>query len=124
MEGVPGYRKSNEADNMRFFHGREIRRVPTAAGGMGFVLELSLAGEDVQGWTAQEKDEYDGWGHDSKRKWRRGEQLLVEGVLDFQKMFGVEAYGLHHRFYWHVDKHNRLWLSAEDGCEGFLSFLP
>jgi hypothetical protein len=64
MAQMPGYTQTGDADNMRVFHGREVRKVPTAAGGHGFVLQLSHAGEDPQGWTPQERAEYDGWGHD------------------------------------------------------------
>ena len=53
MSDMAGYEKSAFADNRRLFHGREIRAVPTAGGGMGFVLQLSYAGtpEDPEGWT-------------------------------------------------------------------------
>ena len=52
MAKMAGYEKSAFADNMKLFHGREIRKVPTAEGGMGFVLQLSLAGGgDPEGWT-------------------------------------------------------------------------
>ncbi len=64
MALMPGYVQTGDADNVRVFHGREVRKVPTAAGGHGFVLQLSHAGEDPQGWTPQERAEYDGWGHD------------------------------------------------------------
>ena len=121
MAKLPGYRPSGDADNIRVFHGREVRKVPTAAGGHGFVLQLSFGGEDVQGWTAEERAEYDGWGHDSQRTWRKGERLEKEGVADFRRQFGGDAFTLHHRFYWHLDRSNRLWLSAEDGCEGVLA---
>ena len=55
MSFLPGYTKSNAADNIKIFHGREVRQVPTAAGGFGFVLQLSMAGvDDPQGWTKAE----------------------------------------------------------------------
>jgi hypothetical protein len=121
MAKMPGYCKDATADNVRLFHGREVRSVPTAAGGMGFVLQLSFAGapgEDPEGWTAQELGGYDGWGHDSRRTWRNGERLEREGFAAFRTRFGASAFALHHRFYLHLDREKRLWLSAEDGCEG------
>ena len=121
MNKIPGYHQDALADNVRLFHGREVRSVPTAAGGMGFVLQLSLAGapgEDPEGWTAEEVRGYDGWGHDSRRTWRNGERLEREGFAGFRSRFGAAAFALHHRFYLHLDRGNRLWLSAEDGCEG------
>lgn len=122
MAQVPGYVKSHAADNVLTFHGREVRQVPTAAGGMNFVLHLSLAnGDDPEGWTQEELARYDGWGHDSSREWRKGDQLEREGFTSFRTKFGPEAFSLHHRFFWHLDQQNRLWLSAEDGCEGFAS---
>ena len=124
MFQTPEYEKSAKADNLRIFHGREIRKVTDAAGGMGMVLQLSLAntngdGEsDPEGWTQDEVDDYDGWGHDVGRPWRTGEQLEKEGCPTYRTNFGPEAFGLHHRCYLHFDSSNKMWLSAEDGCEG------
>jgi len=125
MRMIPEYQQTSAADNIRIFHGREIRQVPTAAGGMGMVLQLSLADAseanasvDPEGWTRQELDRYDGWGHDSGREWRKGPQLEEEGFAIFRQQFGSSAFSLHHRFYLHLDGANRMWLSAEDGCEG------
>jgi hypothetical protein len=119
MHQVEGYQQSAMADNLGIFHGREIRKVPWAAGGMGFVLHLSLANEqDPEGWTPQEIAGYDGWGHDSGRDWRTGDRLEREGFTNFREKFGPQSFALHHRFYLHWDSFNRLWLSAEDGCEG------
>ena len=51
MALIPGYSQSSAADDLQVFHGREIRNVPNAAGGMQFVLHLSLAnGDDPEGW--------------------------------------------------------------------------
>jgi hypothetical protein len=121
MQRMPGYSKDAEADNVRVFHGREVRDVPHAAGDMSFVLQLSHADStDEEGWTAQERAGYDGWGHDSRRTWRRGERLEREGFVAFRSTFGAGAFTLHHRFYLHRDApRDRLWLAAEDGCEGF-----
>ena len=50
---TPGYSQDANADNVQIFHGREIRQVPHAAGGMGFVLQLSMAKDDpwrVDSW--------------------------------------------------------------------------
>lgn len=119
MANVPGYSKSPSADNVMFFHGREVRKVADAEGGMGFVLQLvSAVGEDQEGWTKEEIAEYDGWGHDSERTWRQGDRLEAEGYQGFRSKFGPAAFTLHHRFYLHLDRANQLWLSAEDGCEG------
>merc|ERR1719217_764998 len=64
-------------------------QVKDAAGGMGFVLHLSHAGEDdPEGWTPEERARYDGWGHDSGREWRKGEQLEREGFDTFKSKFG------------------------------------
>ena len=119
MEKIPGYFKNEQADNLEVFHGRELRSVPDAAGGMNFVLQLSLANaDDPEGWTKDEQERYDGWGHDSGREWRKADQYEREGFATFSDKFGPQAYGLHHRFYLHYDGEERLWLSAEDGCEG------
>jgi hypothetical protein len=72
----------------------------------------------MEGWTQPEVAGYDGWGHDSKRTWRKGDRLESEGFKSFRSKFGAAAFALHHRFYLHFDRANRLWLSAEDGCEG------
>ena len=120
MAQVPGYDKSNFADDATFFHGREVRKVPNAAGGMNFVLQLSASGEDKDGWVAGERDGYDGWGHDSSRVWRDGKRLEDEGVAGFRERYGPNSFTLNHRLYLHLDNTNQLWLSAEDGCEGRL----
>lgn len=120
MSQVPGYDKSNFADDATFFHGREVRKVPNAAGGMNFVLQLSASGEDPDGWVAGERDGYDGWGHDSSRVWRDGKRLEDEGVAGFRERYGPNSFTLNHRCYLHLDATNQLWLSAEDGCEGRL----
>merc|ERR1719162_2266749 len=119
MERISGYKQTADADNLRVFHGREIRQVPDAAGGMNFVLQLSHSDEnDPEGWTSAEVDGYDGWAHDAGRVWRKGDRLESEGFSDFRSRFGPKAYALHHRFYLHYDRGNSMWLSAEDGCEG------
>jgi len=122
MFQIPDYEQNEKADNLSIFHGREIRSVPDAAGGMGFVLQLSLASDgdnaDPEGWTKQEVAGYDGWKHDVGRVWRKGDMLEEEGFASFKSRFGPKAFSLHHRFYLHLDATNRLWLSAEDGCEG------
>jgi len=38
--------------------------------------------------------------------------------------YGDRAFGLNHRCYWHLDREGRLWLSAEDGCEGVYPPAP
>ena len=68
--------------------------------------------------TAQEISCYDGWGHDVSRVWRDGARLESEGFTGFRSKFGEKSFTLNHRFYLHLDAENRLWLSAEDGCEG------
>lgn len=123
MENIPGYKPTSDADNLTVFHGREIRSVPQASGGMGFVLQLSHSNNDEnendpEGWTSAEVDGYDGWAHDSGRVWRKGDRLESEGFTDFRSRFGPKSFALHHRFYLHYDRGNSMWLSAEDGCEG------
>ena len=44
--------------------------------------------------------------------------LESEGYTGFGATFGPDAFTLHHRFYFHKDKRDQIWLSAEDGCEG------
>jgi hypothetical protein len=146
MMRTPNYSKSAFADNTSIFHGRELRKIPTANGGMGFVLQLSyadpsgvtaevdeaagiVAGKgaesawtgkavDPQGWSAEEITTYDGWRGDSFRKWRTVPLYESEGFATFSNEFGKDAFGLNHRFYLHLDNQNKMWLSAEDGCEG------
>ena len=127
MFQIPGYTKSAFADNIQTFHGREVRKVDGATGGMGFAIHLSLANDamdDPEGWTKEEVGDYDGWGHDVGRTWRDGKRLEQEGFSTYRSKFGADAFGLHHRFYLHYDNDNRLWLSAEDGCEGTPSQQP
>lgn len=118
MFQTPDYSKSASADNVRYFHGREIRQVPDAAGGRGFVLELSDSENDPEGWCREEVEGYDGWGHDSGRRWMKVGDWENEGVRNIRDNYGDEAFGLNHRFYLHYDASNQFWLSAEDGCEG------
>jgi hypothetical protein len=119
MSNLEGYCKEANADNISIFHGREIRQVPNAEGGMGFVLQLSLAdNNDPEGWSPEEIATYDGWGHDSGRTWRKADMYEQEGFKTFKSTYGPKAFGLNHRCYLHLDSSNRMWLSAEDGCEG------
>jgi len=117
---TPGYQRSACADNLSIFHGREVRQAAGAKGGQGCVLQLCLAGDDAdpEGWTRAEIADYNGWGHDGGRPWRRGPQLEQEGFREYRQKFGGQAYGLHHRFYLHLDRRGQIWLAAEDGCEG------
>jgi len=125
MSQLDGYARDAKADNARVFHGRELRKVPNAEGGMGFVLQLSYAnGNDPEGWTKEEIQTYDGWGHDSGRTWRTADRYESEGFENFKSTYGPKAFGLNHRFYLHLDSSNRMWLSAEDGCEGTPSKAP
>ena len=119
MYQIPEYNQSAKADNVSVFHGREVRKVPGATGGRGFVIHLTMAdSNDPEGWTSAELDDYNGWEHDVRRTWRNGEQHELEGFPSYKEKFGPEAFGLHHRFYMHFDSANHMWLSAEDGCEG------
>ena len=119
MAQIPGYSKDASADMVSVFHGREVRQVADAAGGMGMVLQLSHTDDDdPEGWTGEEVDEYAGWLSDRQRRWRDGPILIEEGFEAFRERFGPEAFTLHHRFYLHVDDADEFWLSAEDGCEG------
>mmetsp|Transcript_21436 Transcript_21436/g.36362 ORF Transcript_21436/g.36362 Transcript_21436/m.36362 type:complete len:298 (-) Transcript_21436:448-1341(-) len=144
MSRTPDYKKSSFADNIFSFHGRELRKIPTANGGMGFVLQLSYADPsatleevsssstagkgadaawngspvDPQGWSKEEIATYDGWRSDQFRQWRKCSMYEDEGYSTFGQEFGNEAFGLNHRFFLHLDNQSRMWLSAEDGCEG------
>lgn len=137
MHQLATYQKSSFADNVSYFHGREIRQVPTARGGMGMVLQLSLAPPsdyalanhgnltpppkrvDPQGWSDAEMATYDGWGSDRGRVWRQGTDYEREGFEGgFRKKYGPKSFGLNHRFYLHKDFKGKMWLAAEDGCEG------
>ena len=119
MHQIDVYEQTAKADNLALFHGREIRSVPWAKGGMGFIIHLSLAnGDDPEGWNQGEISGYDGWAHDVGRDWRTGERHEKEGFDNFREKFGPKSFSLNHRFYLHYDFMNRLWLSAEDGCEG------
>jgi len=146
MARIPNYTKSSNANNISIFHGRELRGIQSANGGMGFVLQLSYAdpegveveeqgelsagkGADVawsgkaadpQGWSIEEITTYDGWRSDQFRKWRTADTYQSEGFTTFITDFNnaPKGYGLNHRFYLHFDKQNRMWLCAEDGCEG------
>lgn len=144
MSRTPDYQKTARADNVSVFHGRELRQIPSANGGMGFVLQLSYADPagvaaaadgpaaagkgadaawtgaavDPQGWSAEEIATYDGWRGDSFRQWRKAAAYEAEGFATFAERFGTDAFGLNHRFFLHLDDSSRVWLSAEDGCEG------
>ena len=120
MSMIPNYSMSADADDVNIFHGREVRKVVNAAGGMGFVLQLVSSKDDPEGWSTQEIQEYNGWAHDSGRKWRKAADHASEGNDLYRNKFGPTSFGLHHRFYWHLDQNNGLWSSAEDGCEGVL----
>jgi len=116
MANIPAYSRDASADNAVVFHGREVRGISDAAGGMGFVLQLSHTDDDPEGWTAKERAVYDGWGHDAGRTWN-----LARESGAFTRRFGQGAVALQHRFYLHEDRMNRMWLSAEDGCEGVVA---
>jgi len=89
MQSTPNYSKSSTADNHTYFHGREIRKAKGAAGGLGFVLHLSDTENDPEGWTSQERKDYNGWGHDSGRPWRKLKQWETEGVKGFKSLVRV-----------------------------------
>ena len=91
MSQVPGYDKSNFADDATFFHGREVRKVPNAAGGMNFVLQLSAVARTRTAGSRGKSDGYDGWGHDSSRVWRDGKRLEDEGVAGFRERYGPNS---------------------------------
>ena len=142
---TPNYQKSASANNISIFHGRELRKIQSANGGMGFVLQLSYADPsgvsagvdggvgnagkgadaawsgnavDPQGWSEEEISTYDGWRSDSVRQWRNRERYESEGFDTFSEQFGKDGFGLNHRCFLHLDDQSRMWLSAEDGCEG------
>merc|ERR1711907_200768 len=119
---IPNYTEfkgSAAADNVRVFHGREVRDSAGANGGQGKVLQLCMAGgEDAEGCTPAEVADYNGWQHDSGRTWRKAAEYELDGFASYSSKFGEGAFGLHHRFFLHWDSRGVMWLSAEDGCEG------
>ncbi len=119
MQSIPRYSQCADADDTEIFHGREVRQVQGAAGEMGFAIHLSCSDGDPEGWAPQELADYNGWAHDSGRPWRDLARWESEGVQNLKGRFGGAAFGLHHRFFLHLDGANRFWLSAEDGCEGY-----
>lgn len=119
MQSTPRYSQCADADNVEVFHGREVRQVQGAAGGMGFAIHLSDTDADPEGWAPAELADYNGWGHDSGRPWRDMKSWESDGVQNLNAKFGGAAFGLHHRFFLHLDHASRFWLSAEDGCEGY-----
>merc|ERR1711907_529806 len=80
---IPNYTEfkgSAAADNVRVFHGREVRDSAGANGGQGKVLQLCMAGgEDAEGWTPAEVADYNGWQHDSGRTWRKAAEYELDG---------------------------------------------
>ncbi|KAH8062598.1 hypothetical protein JL722_3520 [Aureococcus anophagefferens] len=110
MAKMPGYAKNADADNVRLFHGREVRNVPTAAGGMNFVLHLSLAnGEDAEGWSRRRSPATTAGATTGTRgaRARPSRPRAAASPSSARRRFT-----LHHRF-WHLDRTNQLWLSAE-----------
>ena len=79
MHSIPAYKKSASADEVNVFHGREVRKVKDANGGMGFVLQLTSSKDDPEGWSKQEIEEYNGWNHDIGRQWRKASDYASEG---------------------------------------------
>jgi len=118
MAHLEHYARDASADDVRVFHGREVRDVP----GLGMLIHLSLAdpkAADPEGWSRGEREDYAGWLSDRQRRWRDGPSLAREGgFADFPVRFGPDAFCLHHRFYLHADARGGIWLAAEDGCEG------
>jgi hypothetical protein len=77
-----GYDKDASADDATVFHGREVRKVsaPPHGSTSSMFIHLSLAnGDDVEGWSAEEVDEYSGWMSDRGRRWRDGGVYAAEG---------------------------------------------
>jgi hypothetical protein len=86
--------------------------------GKGADLAWDGRAADAQGWSAEETATYDRWRSDRVRRWRDAGTYAAEGFGDPSRVFGDGAYGLNHRFLLHYDDGGRMWLSAEDGCEG------
>ena len=85
MASLPGYARDASADDATIFHGREIRGVTGARGGVSMVIHLSLAnGEDPEGWTSGEREDYAGWLSDRQRRWRDGNVFAEEGFAGFK----------------------------------------
>jgi hypothetical protein len=85
MASLPEYARDASADDATIFHGREIRGVTGARGGVSMVIHLSLAnGEDPEGWTSGEREDYAGWLSDRQRRWRDGNVFAEEGFAGFK----------------------------------------
>ena len=83
-----GYDKDASADDATVFHGREVRKVsaPPHGSTSSMFIHLSLAnGDDVEGWSAEEVDEYSGWMSDRGRRWRDGGVYAAEGKGDWYR---------------------------------------
>ena len=119
-----GYAKDASADDATVFHGREVRKVSAARTAPASTMFIHLCrgqGRHREGWSAEEIEEHSGWMSDrgGGGRWRDGGVCAAEAGADwYRAKFGPEAFGLHHRFYLHLDGGDNFWLSAEDGCEG------
>jgi hypothetical protein len=66
-----------------------------------------LANEnDPEGWSQEEVSTYDGWTHNAGRQWQTADVYEKEGFASFEEKFGPTAFGLNHRFYFHLDGQN------------------
>ena len=85
---------------------------------MGMVLQLSHTDDDdPEGWTAKERGVRQ-LGRRGGRKWG----LALEAPAFVGRLARVPSAAA--RCYLHLDGQDRMWLSAEDGCEGVLATSP
>ncbi|KAL3793576.1 hypothetical protein ACHAW5_002856 [Stephanodiscus triporus] len=126
MNRVPDYERSSHADNI-YADPYGTRTTTTSTSAVDGVVVPSGKGADSawdgravddQGWSNEEIATYDGWRSDRVRQWRNARTYAAEGFDRFSEVFGDKAYGLNHRFFLHYDDRGRMWLCAEDGCEG------
>ena len=100
MYKIENYKESVDADNVRIFHGREVRKASmngkAANGGGECVLHLSFASKipatetDPEGWTSAEMKDYNGWGHDSGRPGAKDHSSRLRDSEDTRKSSAEE----------------------------------
>ena len=118
-----GHSLDATADNVRVFHGREVRSVPWPPGGGGWrstsASLASRAPDDPEGWTGERRwtstpggsQTGSAGGETGRSSSRKGSR---RSASDSDPRRSPCTTGAH----LHVDDADEFWLSAEDGCEG------